>query len=90
MHRPTPTKTTRITYPKLPPKTLFVRENAKSQSAAAGPTMRWIDATICARPFVAPSDRLLRMAEEMYIYEAPDEFVLRQCQHIARRMGSTY
>jgi hypothetical protein len=73
--RPTPTKMTRITYAKFPPKILFVRENANNQSAVVGPTICWIDATVCARPCVAPSDRLLGAAEEMYMYAAADAFV---------------
>ena len=46
-------------------------ENAKSQSVAAGTIVPWTDATVCARPFVAPSNRLLAVAEDMYMAVAP-------------------
>jgi hypothetical protein len=66
---------TRITYAKFPPKTLFVKENANNQPDAAGPIMRCIDATVCPRPCVAPSNRLLGTAEETYMNTATDKFV---------------
>ena len=90
MHRPTPTKMMRTTYAKFPLKTLFIKENANSQSATTGPAMRWIATTVCARPFVTPSDRLLGTEEETNMYIAPDGFVSRQRQCAARRMGSTH
>jgi hypothetical protein len=58
-------------YTKLPPKTLLSNENANSDAEAAGPIVRWIEAIICAIPFVAPSDRLLGAADDTYINTAP-------------------
>ena len=40
----------------------FVTENAKSESAASGPIAHWTEATVRARPFTAPNDRLLGVA----------------------------
>ena len=80
---------TKITYAKFPPKILFVRENAKSQFAAVGPIICWIDATVAARPCIAPRDRLLGAAEEMYMYAAADPFV-STLKRRAGRLRSTY
>ena len=58
-------------YTKFPPKMFWSNENANSDAEAAGPIARWIEAIICAIPFVAPRDRLLGGAEDMYINTAP-------------------
>jgi hypothetical protein len=55
--------------------TSFSIEGAKSQSATAGPTVRWIEAADCATPLVAPRERLLGVAELMYINSAPGRSV---------------
>jgi hypothetical protein len=59
---PTHTRASSTMYTKFPPKTLFVTENAKSESAARGPIVHWTEATVRARPFTAPNDRLLGVA----------------------------
>src|ERR1700761_9477661 len=90
MHRLTPTKTMRTTYAKFPLKTLFIKENANSQSPTTDPAMRWIATTVPARPFATPNDRLLGTEEEIYMCISPDGFAFRQRQHAARRMGWTH
>ena len=58
-------------YVKYPPKMSFLIVKAKSDAAAAGPTVLWIETTVCARPFVAPRDRLLGAAEHTYMSTEP-------------------
>ena len=73
MHRPTHTKAVNTTYVKFPPRTLLFREKAKSDAAAAGATVRWIDTIVWARPFVAPRDRLLGAEEDTYMKTEPNK-----------------
>ena len=72
MHRPTHTRAVNTTYVKFPPRTLLFREKAKSDAAAAGATVRWIETIVWARPFVAPRDRLLGAEEDTYMKTEPD------------------
>jgi hypothetical protein len=61
------------TYVRYPPKMSFLTEKAKRDAAAAGATVLWIETTVCARPFVAPRDRLLGAAEHTYMNTEPYE-----------------
>jgi len=72
MHRPTHTRAINTTYVKFPPRTLLFREKAKSEAAAAGATVRWIETIVWARPFVAPRDRLLGAEEDTYMKTEPN------------------
>lgn len=65
----------------FPPKAPFVMEYAKSQSAPAGTIVPWTDATVCARPFVAPSNRLLGAAEDMYMDAVPEREIQAPTAH---------
>ncbi|KAH9166543.1 hypothetical protein EDB89DRAFT_1910584 [Lactarius sanguifluus] len=49
-----------------------LQREGSSETASAEPTTRWIETTICAGPFVAPSDRLFGAAEEINMKTAPD------------------
>lgn len=73
MHRPTHTRAVNTTYVKFPPRMLLFREKAKSDAAAAGATVRWIETIVWARPFVAPKDRLLGAEEDTYMKTEPSE-----------------
>jgi hypothetical protein len=73
MHRPTHTRAVNTTYVKFPPSTLLFREKAKSDAAAAGATVRWIETIVWARPFVAPRDRLLGAEEDTYMKTEPNK-----------------
>ena len=54
------------------------REKANSDAAAAGATVRWIETIVCARPFVAPKDRLLGAEDDTYMKTEPDEEFRKQ------------
>jgi hypothetical protein len=78
MHRPTHTRAVNTTYVKFPPRTLLFREKAKSDAAAAGATVLWIETIVWARPFVAPRERLLGAEEDTYIKTEPNEEFRKQ------------
>jgi len=54
---------------------LFSKEKEKRDAVIAGPTARCTDATVCARPFVAPS-LSLGAAEEIYMNIHPYVIVM--------------
>jgi hypothetical protein len=78
------------TYVKYPPKMSFWTEKAKSDAAAAGATVLWIETTVCARPFVAPRDRLLGAAEHTYMNTEPYELQRSSVWFIDRELANTY
>ena len=63
-YSPTHARESKTAYANCPPKILFCREKAKSDAAAAGPTARCVETTVCARPFMEPRERLFGTAEE--------------------------
>jgi hypothetical protein len=60
-------------YVKYPPKMSLLTVKAKSYAAAPGPTLHWIETTVCVRPLVAPRDCLLGAAEHTYMNTEPYE-----------------
>ena len=71
-YNPTPARASKTAYANCPPKILFCSEKAKSDAAAAGPTARCVETIVCARPFIAPRERLFGAAEETNINTEPD------------------
>src|SRR6266702_1104425 len=72
-HSATHTMESKTAYANCPPRTLFCKEKAKSDAVAAGPTAHWIATTVCARPLVAPGDRLFGGEEEIYMSIEPNK-----------------